>query len=274
MSVTSIIFFNEKLCKGCLFIIFYFLVLTLDLDAQPENWTIRYYSTEEGLSSNHINCILKDSKGFIWAGADNGLNRFDGYSFSLPGPVSGESHPLSGVQILSMIEDRDSVLWIGTSDGLFRYNTSEPISEIRHYNYLPTKEGQSYRMSQPVNELCEDKNGLLWMSCIDIGEGVNYGLWTFNKTSGTFSYVIPDSTYAFRGEGIPVVGYIGSVYSDRNGDLSNNIELVAFECRGNALTGLDISKYEILNHWLTGGISCDFGPCEYGLSIKDMQSLR
>lgn len=63
------------------------------LKAQPENWDIRNYTTKDGLSSNHVNCIARDSRGFMWFGASNGLNRFDGYNFTTLMLPSGEAHP-------------------------------------------------------------------------------------------------------------------------------------------------------------------------------------
>ncbi len=54
-----------------------FILIPTELLAQPENWEIRNYTTKDGLSSNHVNCIIKDSKGYMWFGTNTGLNRFD-----------------------------------------------------------------------------------------------------------------------------------------------------------------------------------------------------
>ena len=35
----------------------------------------------DGLTSSQVNCILKDSRGFVWIGTPAGLYRFDGYTF-------------------------------------------------------------------------------------------------------------------------------------------------------------------------------------------------
>ena len=42
----------------------------------------KYYKAEDGLSSNTVYAVLQDSKGFMWFGTENGLNRFDGYTFT------------------------------------------------------------------------------------------------------------------------------------------------------------------------------------------------
>jgi ligand-binding sensor domain-containing protein/two-component sensor histidine kinase len=38
-------------------------------------------SVNDGLSSNFVNCIWQDKKGFIWVGTENGLQRYDGNKF-------------------------------------------------------------------------------------------------------------------------------------------------------------------------------------------------
>ena len=40
----------------CIMMAFFSTVLS----AQPDNWNIRFYTAEDGLSSNRINCIIKD----------------------------------------------------------------------------------------------------------------------------------------------------------------------------------------------------------------------
>ncbi len=39
------------------------------------------YTTTNGLSQNDVNCLLQDSDGYIWLGTNDGLNRYDGYTF-------------------------------------------------------------------------------------------------------------------------------------------------------------------------------------------------
>src|SRR5574344_2249942 len=41
----------------------------------------RRLGMHDGLSENSVNCVFKDSKGFLWAGTTLGLNRYDGYRF-------------------------------------------------------------------------------------------------------------------------------------------------------------------------------------------------
>lgn len=76
------------------------------------------YTSENGLSENVVYTLCKDSKGFIWAGTDHGLNRFDGYQFKKYFPVPGDTTSLSSYGILSIVEDATGKFWLGTYSGL------------------------------------------------------------------------------------------------------------------------------------------------------------
>jgi len=80
-------------------------------------------STEDGLSSSVVTCILKDHKGFMWFGTQNGLNRYDGYIFVKYFHSDTLPHALSGNFIRTIYEDAIGNLWIGTEkNGLNRYD--------------------------------------------------------------------------------------------------------------------------------------------------------
>ncbi len=60
-------------------------------NAQPDNISLRYLRTEEGLSQNEVTSILQDNEGFMWFGTLSGLNRYDGYKFLVFDQVPGDS---------------------------------------------------------------------------------------------------------------------------------------------------------------------------------------
>ncbi len=61
--------------------IFILFLATLHIGAQNPHPAWRNYTTDHGLPSSEVHCILQDSEGYMWFGTDNGLSRFDGYSF-------------------------------------------------------------------------------------------------------------------------------------------------------------------------------------------------
>ncbi|MGN0282887.1 MAG: two-component regulator propeller domain-containing protein [Prevotella sp.] len=75
-----------------------------------------------GLNSSQINCILKDSKGYVWFGTPAGLYRYDGYTFKNFQCNSLDGSSLPDSYIVSMQESIDGNIWIKTGSGLCIYN--------------------------------------------------------------------------------------------------------------------------------------------------------
>ena len=42
-----------------------------------------HFSLEDGLSQNAVLDLLQDRQGFLWVGTQDGLNRYDGYAFTV-----------------------------------------------------------------------------------------------------------------------------------------------------------------------------------------------
>ncbi|HEV7781725.1 MAG TPA: two-component regulator propeller domain-containing protein, partial [Chitinophagaceae bacterium] len=77
-------------------------------------------TTANGLSDNRVTCFHKDRKGFMWIGTRNGLNRYDGHSFTLFRPAAGNS--ISNEVINDIAEDSHGRIWVATMEGLNIYN--------------------------------------------------------------------------------------------------------------------------------------------------------
>ncbi|MCF0072907.1 ATP-binding protein [Dyadobacter sp. CY261] len=94
--------------------------------AQSGGYQFARYNTEQGLSHNQVNCFLKDSRGFVWIGTANGLNRFDGYSFRVFKHDQADSTSISDHQINALFEDPQGSIWINTRVG---FNIYDPVAE-------------------------------------------------------------------------------------------------------------------------------------------------
>lgn len=101
-----------------------FLVF-ISLSARPQQFFFTNYPIEKGLSQSVVNCVFQDSRGYIWAGTQNGLNRFDGYRFEIFTFNQADSNSLSNSWIYSVDEDRQGNLWIGTKGGLNQWIRKE-----------------------------------------------------------------------------------------------------------------------------------------------------
>jgi ligand-binding sensor domain-containing protein/serine phosphatase RsbU (regulator of sigma subunit) len=82
--------------------------------AQRNHFSTEQFTINDGLSNSHITTLFQDSRGFIWVGTSDGLNRYDGYSFKVY-----RHHPLVdstivGNYIQAIVETPDGNVWIGT----------------------------------------------------------------------------------------------------------------------------------------------------------------
>jgi ligand-binding sensor domain-containing protein/signal transduction histidine kinase len=157
-----------------LVMLFLFLGSSL-LTAQIGGAKFERITGTSGLSLSTIRSILQDQTGFLWFGTDDGLNRYDGYSFKIYKRQPHDSNSLSHSMIWCLWEDRNEVLWIGTEMGL---NSLDPKKE-RFQRYL-NETGQTNNLSHnSVRALCEDPSGDIWV-------GTNNGLNRLNQKTGEF----------------------------------------------------------------------------------------
>ena len=84
-------------------------------------------TVEQGLTSNTINCIYKDSRNFIWLGTANGLNRFDGVDLLSFDEFKDKS-------IISILEADSANLYIISDKNLFKYNRASRHNSLLRLN--------------------------------------------------------------------------------------------------------------------------------------------
>ncbi|MCJ8268437.1 MAG: hypothetical protein MJK04_03455, partial [Psychrosphaera sp.] len=80
--------------------------------------TFQTFGLEQGLSQLSVNTIVQDNQGFIWIGTNDGLNRYDGQSFTVFRNDPNASHSLAGNAVSALLFDDENNLWIMTSVGL------------------------------------------------------------------------------------------------------------------------------------------------------------
>jgi signal transduction histidine kinase/ligand-binding sensor domain-containing protein len=117
-------------------------------------------SLEQGLSQSTVFCMLQDSQGFMWFGTEDGLNRYDGYTFTVYKHDPEEPNSLGGSWIQAILEDDSGTLWIGTSDGgLDRYDRN--LDQFTHYRNDP--EDSSSLSDDEITAIYQDQDGVLWI---------------------------------------------------------------------------------------------------------------
>ena len=86
------------------------------------DYLFKTLDAREGLTSSQVNCILKDSRGYMWFGTPAGLYRFDGYTFRNFQSDSQDGSSLNDSYIVSIQEMLDGNLLIETSSGYCIYH--------------------------------------------------------------------------------------------------------------------------------------------------------
>ena len=160
-------------------------------------------SGRNGLTSSQINCIYKDSRGFMWFGTPAGLYRYDGYLFKHFQSDSQDGSSLPDSYIESIQESMPGELWIKTSAGYCIFH-SESESFERDIHQVFSKLG--------VKEIPE---------IIYIDSKMN--LWGYIPKTGVICYSLQQQlVYEF--------GYANSAYAIPEGNVCS-----IGECRDGAV---------------------------------------
>jgi|GEM_PF-1113340 len=172
-----------------------------ELYARENRMKFEHVTVEEGLSQSTVNCIFQDSRGLMWFGTEDGLNKYNGYNFTIYRNISDNQSSLSNNWIYTVIEDRQNNLWIGTRAGLNRFDR-------RTETFIRYSDEQGFSGIQ-ARALCEDFKGNIW---IGTQEG---GLNRYNSQTDRFEVYKhnPDDLNSIASNSIR------SLYSDRSGNL-------------------------------------------------------
>lgn len=90
------------------------------------------YSIKNGLTQNAVTTIFRDSKGLVWMGTQDGLNRFGGLSFKQYKHNPTDSSSLSDQYITAISEDGSGTIWVGTRNGLNKLDLNKGKFERIH----------------------------------------------------------------------------------------------------------------------------------------------
>ena len=170
------------------------IICTLSWGTLPtlaERLPIKSYTVADGLAHNVINRIVRDSRGFLWFCTQEGLSRFDGYSFINYSTNQGLPH--SGVN--DLLETRAGEYWVATNGGLVHFNpkgSSEnhvvSVSEDQVGTgpmFAVVLPGDADRLAQAITNLLEARDGTIWC-------GTLKGLYRLDRSGGRFALLPVD----------------------------------------------------------------------------------
>jgi signal transduction histidine kinase/ligand-binding sensor domain-containing protein/DNA-binding response OmpR family regulator len=137
--------------------------LYLPVSAQKHEVHFTSLTSKDGLLSNAVNAILKDSLGLMWFATDDGLNKFDGTNFTVYSHHAGDSTSLRANEVLALHQDRSGNLWIGTSGGgLSLYNR-----KTDNFTNFPHTSIGGFSKNGVIKSICSDYLGKIWMTQYD-----------------------------------------------------------------------------------------------------------
>lgn len=225
----------------------------------------RHYDNSNGLSHNTVFCVMQDRSGFMWFGTNEGLNRFDGYSFQVYNHDSSDSLSIIQNRVNSMCEASDGTIWLCTEDGVCTYN---PETDTFH----PFRLNSGYRKPSFFKHIIEDSSKGIWM--INDGGFVRYfpADGTYREYSGE-DYFRP-SAIALSSSGMPVFADSTAVWRyTEQGDSFTRITILGREDekKGNRIyTILQLPDKKILIGTIKGLFLLDETTGETSVVIPDV----
>lgn len=168
------------------FALLFFALIPEPVLAQGNTLRFDQIGLEQGLSQSSVNAIIQDSKGFMWFGTQDGLNRYDGYSVKVYKHEPDNLNSISDNIIKCLLSDSQGDLWIGTANGgVNRY----VISEDKFYPCLHSSNDSNSISDNTITALFEDSDSNIWI-------GTNSGLNRFIRKKNTFFRYYFDSVNA------------------------------------------------------------------------------
>lgn len=152
--------------------LFLLLLIASFCFSQKEDIQFEHLSMKDGLSMNPVMAITQDSKGFLWFGSQDGLNKYDGYRFEVFKTRDNDTNSISDNFITSLCSDKVGKLWIGTLRGLNVYNPN--TNSFKRFNNTSA----NFTCTK-IYCLYKDRSGLIWI-------GTEKGLALFDAVKEEF----------------------------------------------------------------------------------------
>lgn len=185
---------------------------------------VKKYSVKDGLSQGIVTSITQDNKGLMWFATEDGLNRFDGYSFSVfkYSPDNQEEGAADNF-VQHVFKDSEGSIWSSSRRGLYHFDQSREQFHSYPYN-VPS-------FVNDITCIIEGKDKSLWIAWYVSGFA------SFNKntkqytayTTETLPSLTTNSSITIYEDSFGLL-WIGSqsdglnVYQVRNGQVLKNRE--------------------------------------------------
>ncbi|MBL7700400.1 MAG: response regulator [Chitinophagaceae bacterium] len=148
---------NVRRCCWVLWVFF----IAVQSYAQKNRLSFEHLTSNQGLSQSNVLCILQDSRGFMWFGTQDGLNKYDGYEVKVYRRDPSNASSLSNDYIRDITEDKFGNLWLATwGSGINKFDrkTEKFTSFQNNPNDLKSL------FSNFINGMMTDHEGMIWLA--------------------------------------------------------------------------------------------------------------
>ncbi len=190
--------------------------------AQP--LTFKYLTTEHGLSNNVVYDLIQDKTGFFWFATEDGLNRYDGYSFKTFRYDPSNENSISDNSIWTLKEDSKGNIWIGTRNGWL--NCYDPVKNIFRKWRIRSEQLET----NAITFLMQDRKNNIWIGTY------RGGLYRFDMLTEKIEhwYHSPGDNNSLSNN------YVSSILEDKNG----NIWISTYNGLNKFIPGTSENKFE------------------------------
>ena len=186
-----------------------------------QQFHFEHLSQEDGLSQGSVYSV-GSYHGYMWFGTQDGLNRFDGYSFRVFRARPEINNAINNSWVSALLADTKGRFWVGTKGGLCTYNPEKEnfsrFREVFKVDHLID--------SVSIERLIEDGNGDIWVMTDE------YGLFRIDNKTHKVETHLPGNNKLF-GFSLGLDGVLWvSTYDD----------IYRYDRQKNSMTPINIKK--------------------------------
>jgi signal transduction histidine kinase/ligand-binding sensor domain-containing protein/DNA-binding response OmpR family regulator len=158
--------------------------------------------TQNGLSQSTVGKIFQDKKGFLWFATKDGLNKYDGYQFTVYRHLFNNPNSISSSSISCITEDIEGNLWVGTTDGGIN-KLDKNTGSFVHFKHSDDRTNIG---SLNVSSIIATTDNKIWASTY------GYGLLCFDNKQKTIKWRLVDTELLTTND-------VSLIYQDKRNDL-------------------------------------------------------
>ena len=163
--------------RKALHLLLLLVLLPMGVQAAIPDMKFCRLDTRNGLSNSQVNCVFRDSKGFVWIGTMYGLNRYDGYRFKTFYANARDTTTMRDNNTSEIMESYDGKLWLHQG---MNYCLYDPVTETFERNISNELE-KYFGFNKGVEQMYIDAKKNFWVKYYD--EGLYYHNPNTKKTT-------------------------------------------------------------------------------------------